>query len=112
MGWLERVRNSIRPERIEHDIDHELSFHVAETVDELRAHGVSDEEARRTARRRFGNVTLQTERTRDVVTAEWMDALLRNVRHGWRALARAPSSPSLTTTSGPDSASLRAAAST
>ncbi len=90
MGWLHRFRNSIRPERISRDIDREFSFHVAETVDELRAHGATEEEARRTARQRFGNVTLQTERMRDVATLEWMEALVRNMRYGWRALTRAP----------------------
>jgi hypothetical protein len=44
MGWLQRIRNSIRPGRIEHDIDRELSFHIAETVDELRAQAVSEED--------------------------------------------------------------------
>ena len=90
MGWLRRVRNAVRPGRVENDIDREVSFHVAETVDELRGQGLSEDEALRRARRRFGNVTLQTERTRDADTAAWTDALLRNVRHGGRALARTP----------------------
>lgn len=90
MGWLRRVRNSFRPERVEDDIDREVSFHVAETVDELRGQGLSEDEALQKARRRFGNITQQTEWTRDADTAPWTDALLRNVRHGVRALARTP----------------------
>jgi putative ABC transport system permease protein len=90
MGWLRRIHNAVRSGRVESDIDREVSFHVAESVDELRAQGISEEEALRRARRRFGNITLQAERTRDADVAGWMDALLRNVRHGGRALARTP----------------------
>src|SRR5262245_37857510 len=90
MGWLQRIRSSIRPGRFERDIDRELSFHLAEAVDDLRAQGIGEEEALRTARRRLGNLTLQTERTRDADTAAWMDGFLQNVRHSARALARAP----------------------
>jgi putative ABC transport system permease protein len=88
MSWLHRLWNTVRPERARSRIDRELSFHIAERTDQLRSEGLSDEEATRRARRQFGNVTLQAERTRDVDIALWADGLLRNVRYAVRTLRR------------------------
>lgn len=90
MSWLQRLRNTFRHERVQGNIDRELSFHIAERTDQLRAEGLSDEEAARRARRQFGNVTVQAERTRDVDIAPWPDALLRDVRYAVRTLTRTP----------------------
>ncbi|HET9384426.1 MAG TPA: ABC transporter permease [Gemmatimonadales bacterium] len=90
MAWLRRVWNALRPGRVERDIDRELSFHIAERADALRAEGVGDDEAIRLARRQLGNVIVQRERTRDVDVAAWMDALLRHVRYAVRTLWRSP----------------------
>jgi putative ABC transport system permease protein len=81
MGRLQRVWNTFRPDRVQGNIDRELAFHIAERTDQLRSEGLSDEEAARRARRQFGNVTVQSERTRDVDLALWADGMLRNVRY-------------------------------
>jgi len=90
MSWLKRLANALRAGRVEREIRRELAFHVAERTDELRAAGLSPEEAEREARRKLGNPLLQAERTRDVDVALWADALLRSLRHAARGLARAP----------------------
>ena len=90
MSWFARLWNTFRAGRVTRDIDRELSFHLAERADQLRANGLDAEEAARRARRQFGNVALQAERTRDVDIALWMDALLRNLRYALRTLARSP----------------------
>jgi putative ABC transport system permease protein len=90
MSWLHRLWNTFRPERVQSRIDRELSFHIAERTDQLRSEGLSEEEATRRARRQFGNVTVQAERTRDVDIALWADGLLRNVRYAVRTLTRTP----------------------
>jgi putative ABC transport system permease protein len=90
MSWLRRLTNALAPRRLERDIDREVSFHLAERIDELRAAGLSEDEARRRARVQFGNPGLQAERVRDVDVAAWLDALLRHVRHAARALGRSP----------------------
>ena len=89
MSWLRRLRNTLRPERIQDEIARELSFHLAERKDQLRSEGWSEEESTRRARLQVGNITVQAERTRDVNIARWMDAFLRNVRYALRTLARA-----------------------
>ena len=66
MGWLHRLHNVLRPDRLSRDLDRELQSHVAECADELMAGGMSESDAFREAKRRFGNPVRQKERTRDV----------------------------------------------
>ncbi|HEX5109827.1 MAG TPA: ADOP family duplicated permease [Vicinamibacterales bacterium] len=90
MTWLRRLWNAVRPRRLERDIERELQFHVAERADELRAEGVSADEAVRHARRQLGNFVVQRERLRDVNVSAWVEGLLRNVRLAIRTLLRTP----------------------
>src|ERR1700733_3457934 len=90
MAWYHNLVNVFRRGRIERDVDRELSFHLAERADQLQAGGLSRDEAVRDARRRFGNVTAQKERTRDMDVAGWLEALLRNLRYSVRTLAKTP----------------------
>jgi putative ABC transport system permease protein len=75
---------------VRRDIERELSFHLSERTEQLRAEGSNAEEAGRQARRRFGNLTAQVERTRDADVSVRVDALLRNIRYGVRSLLRTP----------------------
>ena len=90
MPWLRRLFNTFRSSRMQREIERELSFHLAERTDQLRSEGLSDAEARRRARLRFGNPRVQAERTREVNVAHWADALLRNLRQSGRAIVRKP----------------------
>lgn len=90
MSWLRRLVNAVRSGRVERDIAREVSFHLAERIDELRAAGLTEQEAARRARAAFGNPTVQAERTRDADVAAWADALSRNVRYAVRSLSHAP----------------------
>jgi putative ABC transport system permease protein len=90
MLWIRRLWNTLRPRRMDSDIERELSFHLAERADDLRAQGLDDETARREARRKFGNVVMQAERTREADVALTIDALLRDIRYAVRSLARTP----------------------
>jgi putative ABC transport system permease protein len=90
MSWLRRLWNTVHPATMERDIQRELSFHVAERADQLRAEGLDEEEARREARRKFGNLVAQAERTRDVNVSAAIDALLRDMRYSVRSLAHTP----------------------
>ncbi|HKE88093.1 MAG TPA: ABC transporter permease [Vicinamibacterales bacterium] len=90
MSWLRRFSNSLRPGRHQREIEREIAFHVDERTAELQRDGLSADEARRVARRRFGNLLVQAERTRDVDVSLWLDALVRNVRQATRTLLRTP----------------------
>lgn len=90
MSWFERFRNVFRSDAVSDEIDREMAFHLAERADDLEAAGVSRDEARREARRRFGSYALQKENTRDRDLLVWLDTLLADFRHGLRALRKNP----------------------
>src|SRR5262245_16243884 len=90
MPWLRRLLNTVRPSRLERDIDREIAFHVREREDELLAGGVPEHDARRLARLQFGNTLVQRDRTRDVDVSGLLDALLRNIRLALRGMRRTP----------------------
>ena len=90
MGWLRRLGSTVVGKRLERTLDEEMRFHVDERTDEYVRAGMTREEARRAALRRFGNVTLAKERARDVDTVRWLADLGRDVRYAIRALRKSP----------------------
>src|SRR5687767_571526 len=90
MNWLRRLWNTARPGRVERDIDREIRFHLAERIDDLRAQGLSHEDASRRARLQFGNVSLQADRTRDMDVSLWIDTLVRDLKYAITSLSRTP----------------------
>src|SRR6476659_1012612 len=90
MGWVQRFTNLLRSNRVSRDIDREMAFHMAERVDDLMAGGMSEADARREARRRFGNPSVQKEHTRDADIMTWLESLGADVRYALRALRASP----------------------
>jgi predicted permease len=90
MGWVQRFTNLLRSNRVSRDIDREMAFHMAERVDDLMASGMTEAEARREARRRFGNPSVQKERTRDADIMTWLESLGADLRYAVRALRASP----------------------
>ena len=90
MPWHERWRNVFRTERLSAQLDDELAFHIAETVDRLVADGMPEEGAWREARRRLGNYSIQKERTRDMDVAGWLEAAWADFLYGLRQLRLNP----------------------
>ncbi len=74
--------------RTDRDFGEELQAHLNLEADRLRAEGVPEEEARRLARRAFGNVTSARERFYESRSRTFMDALVRDTRYALRTLAR------------------------
>ncbi len=90
MKALRRMWNFFRPERLGADLDDELRFHLEERVDENIAAGMSEEEARRDARLRFGNQTLLKESTRETDILVWLETAMQDLRYAMRGLRRSP----------------------
>jgi len=90
MGWYRRIVNTLRSNRLSSDIQREMDFHMAERVDDLVAQGMSERDAKREAKRRFGNPSLQQERTRDVDLLTWLESLSADVRYAMRAMRASP----------------------
>src|SRR5688572_5561041 len=80
------------------DVDDELSFHVRMLEEEYRSVGLSDEEARRAAERRFGEFNavereclhIGEESEQMVRRKEVWSSLLQDLRFGLRQLRRNP----------------------
>ena len=70
------------------DIDRELSSHIQQCIDDLMASGMTEEEARRTASRRFGNYQQYKERTRDMDIHLFMESLAKDARYSIRGLRK------------------------
>jgi putative ABC transport system permease protein len=80
------------------DVDDELQFHLDMRVERNRALGMSEDDARREALKRFGDVTLvrdalvrHDKRRQDAEgRRELVADLAQDIRFGWRSLRRAP----------------------
>ena len=80
------------------DIDDELAFHLESRVQELRARGLSDSEARREAELAFGDVARVRSTLRDLndrharvrARSQWLSDLRNDLRLGFRLLGRRP----------------------
>ena len=72
------------------DLAEEIHLHLRMEEQENLEAGMCAEEARYTALRRFGNVTLAEERSRELWGWNSLETLLQDVRYGLRMLRRAP----------------------
>ncbi|MBY0505928.1 MAG: ABC transporter permease [Bryobacteraceae bacterium] len=72
------------------DLDEELDFYREMREAELRAAGLSPEEAGREARRRLGNVTQLKEEARAAWTVRWLDELRQDLGYALRSLRATP----------------------
>jgi predicted permease len=87
---LFRLSALLRSRQMDRDIEDEIASHLAEATEEYVRQGLSPEEARRAAQRRFGGVTQTTEVYREVRSFMWLEDLRRDLRHTLRTLRRAP----------------------
>jgi hypothetical protein len=72
------------------DFSAEIEAHLELEGQRLQEQGLSAEEARAAARRRFGNVTRARERFYEAARWMWWDELWQDVRYGVRMLRKAP----------------------
>ena len=78
-----------RPQR-ERELDEEIRAHLAMAIRERIEQGENPAEAEANARRKFGNVPLVKEVTRDQWGWRWLETFLQDVRYGLRQLRRNP----------------------
>src|SRR5262245_34025972 len=85
-----RVRGLVRAETIHREVDEEARFHIEMRTEENIGRGMSPEEARRDAERRFGNLTRMKERSYEVRGGRWLESLWHDLRYGARMLVKNP----------------------
>ena len=92
MSWhrqFARLRNLFR-RRTPADLAEELRVHVEMEEEENLQAGMSPEEAHFAALRRFGNVTLTEEKSRNMWRWNSLETLLQDARYGLRQITRNP----------------------
>jgi putative ABC transport system permease protein len=78
---------------VSHPLDNlgdDFRDHIEHETEENIERGMSPEEARAAALRKFGNVTRVMEETRAVWISIWLEQLLQDIRYGVRGLRRNP----------------------
>ena len=90
-GWR-RLRSRLR-----YWLDHserqrllweEMQFHIESMTQELAAQGVSEQDARAAAHRKFGNMTQKSEEARLTWITRWMSDLAQDLRQSFRGMRR------------------------
>jgi predicted permease len=89
-AFLLRLRNVYRKDRLDRELDAELSSHLElHIADNLRS-GMSLDEARRDAQVKLGGLEQTKESVRDHRRFPWFEILLRDLRFGLRMLRKTP----------------------
>jgi predicted permease len=79
-----------RRKRKQSDFVAEIEAHLELETEQLKAQGLSEEDARRAARRAFGNLTQAQERFYESGRWLWWDHLVQDLRFGLRMLRKNP----------------------
>ena len=90
MSLLSRLAGLLKIHRLERDVEDELRAHIEMRAQDNLAAGMSPEEARYDAQRRFGNSTLVKEDTRAMDIVGWIETTGQNLRYAARMLRRTP----------------------
>ncbi len=85
-----RLRAIWRSEKIHDEISEEMRFHIELRAEENVRRGMTPEEARREAERRFGRFDLIKEDGYDVRGGRWLEATWQDLRYGARMLLKNP----------------------
>ena len=79
-----------RRSHVDRGLDEEMRLHMDMRRDQLRAAGLSDDQASTAARRRFGNPVHLREESMDVWGWRWLEQLAQDLRFAVRTLRKSP----------------------
>ena len=86
MPWKRYFQRRRRDE----DLSAEIAHHIAQEIDDNVARGLSPEDARVAALRKFGNRRAVREAVHDRNSIGWLEVLLQDLRYAFRQLRRRP----------------------
>src|SRR5690242_494091 len=86
MSW----RQFWRRRRRDADFEQEIASYLEHETDLNLERGLSGDQARAAARRKFGNVTAMKERVHEMNSIGMVEVILRDLRHAWRWLRLNP----------------------
>jgi predicted permease len=84
------LRSLFRRDSVERELDAELRFHLEAQIQENRAAGMSDEEARYTAVRTIGPITQVKEEVREMWSGMLLQRFGQELRYAVRTLLKSP----------------------
>ncbi len=90
MSRYSRLRNALRPGRLDKDLAEELEDHLARRSADLATKGMNADQARRQASLRFGNATLIRERSREARLSSTLEGFFQDARYAWRGMRKSP----------------------
>jgi putative ABC transport system permease protein len=90
MAWMERLQNVFRRQDVNPEIDEEIQFHIDERIRENIAAGLSMDEARRDALRRFGSRAGTREETRSADVMVRLETVVQDLVFASRGLRHHP----------------------
>jgi len=85
MKWLNGIFGRLKREK---ELEEEISGHLDMAARERIERGTSTDEAKRAARREFGNVELVKEITRDKRGRRWLEDFVEDARYGLRRMRK------------------------
>src|SRR5579864_4935253 len=90
MKFFHRLRALFRKDGLDQELSEEMAFHLEKQIEQNIAAGMSVEDARFAAMRRFGSVEQTKEDCRDAWGQRFIENLLQDLRYGLRQLRRNP----------------------
>ena len=89
---MRKILNLLRGRRtrLEENLDRELRYHFDRRVEDLRAEGRREDDARKQAAIEMGGIEQVQEDVRETWTWRWLEDAVRDARYAARSLARSP----------------------
>src|SRR5687767_14860594 len=84
---IRRLRYWLGSAKREAELRAEMDLHIEEKAAELRERGMSDSDARMEARRRFGNLGIKREQSREIWISRYLSDFWQDLRYGARSLS-------------------------
>ena len=91
VGFFRRLRFLIHRNRLHRDMEEEMRLHIEQRARQQGGRGLSPENSREAAQRRFGNRTALGEQAREAWIPPALESMIQDVRYAWRGLRRNPS---------------------
>src|ERR1700692_3725127 len=87
---LRRISGLFHRQRLERELEEEFLFHLQMETAESQRTGMTPEDARAAALRRFGGIAQSKETYRETHSLRVVEVLLQDVRYGLRMIRKRP----------------------